>query len=174
MLNYSVAELRIITQFFFPLATRSPRPTICRYLASDNVGRANCTNSTSGQSNPSENISTFTNTCIGASPSAARKQVAPSPSPARKQVSVRRSHSAQSGETFDAPLIPKRSPSPSVGRKQVAPRRSHPAQSGEGFDAPPTLERSGSERRGGAVTSPLPEEEGLGEKVEPSLERGTG
>ena len=50
--------------------------------------------------------------------------------------------------------------------------RSHPVQSGETFDGPPTLERSGSERRGGAVTSPLPEEEGLGEKVEPSLERG--
>ena len=41
------------------------------------------------------------------------------------------------------------------------------------FDGPPTLERSGSEHRR-AVTSPLPEEEGLGEKVEPSLERGTG
>ena len=51
--------------------------TFCKYLASDNVGRANCTNSTSGQSNPSENMSTFTNTCIGASPSAARKQAAP-------------------------------------------------------------------------------------------------
>ena len=53
-------------------------------------------------------------------------------------------------------------------------RRSHPAQSGETFDGPPSLERSGSEHREGAVTSPLPEEEGLGEKVEPSLERGTG
>ena len=41
-------------------------------------------------------------------------------------------------------------------------------QHGEGFDAPPTLERSGSEYRR-AVTSTLPEEEGLGEKVEPSL-----
>ena len=41
-------------------------------------------------------------------------------------------------------------------------------KNGEGFDAPPTLERSGSEHRR-AVTSPLPEEEGLGEKVEPSL-----
>ena len=49
------------------------------------------------------------------------------------------------------------------------PRRSHPAQSGEGFDAPPTLERSGSEHRR-AVTSPLSEEEGLGEKVELSLQ----
>ena len=48
------------------------------------------------------------------------------------------------------------------------PRRSQPAKPGEGFDAPPTLERSGSEHRR-AVTSPLPEEEGLGEKVEPSL-----
>ena len=37
------------------------------------------------------------------------------------------------------------------------------------FDGPPTLERSGSEHRR-AVTSPLPEEEGLGEKVELSLE----
>ena len=56
----------------------------------------------------------------------------------------------------------------------IASRRSHPAQSGETFDGPPSLERSGSEHREGAVTSPLPEEEGLGEKVEPSLERGTG
>ena len=56
----------------------------------------------------------------------------------------------------------------------LTPRRSHPAQSGETFDGPPSLERSGSEHRVGAVTSPLPEEEGLGEKVEPSLERGTG
>ena len=47
--------------------------------------------------------------------------------------------------------------------------RSHPAKHGEGFDAPPTLERSGSEHRR-AVTSPLPEEEGLGEKVELSLQ----
>jgi len=53
-------------------------------------------------------------------------------------------------------------PSPAI------PRRSQPAKYGEGFDAPPTLERSGSEHRR-AVTSPLPEEEGLGEKVEPSL-----
>ena len=41
------------------------------------------------------------------------------------------------------------------------------------FDGPPTLERSGSEHREGAVTSPLPEEEGLGEKVELPLERET-
>ena len=33
------------------------------------------------------------------------------------------------------------------------------------FDGPPTLDRSGSEHQM-AVTSPLPEEEGLGEKVE--------
>ena len=46
--------------------------------------------------------------------------------------------------------------------------RSHPARHGEGFDTPPTIKRSGSEHRR-AVTSPLPEEEGLGEKVEPSL-----
>ena len=37
------------------------------------------------------------------------------------------------------------------------------------FDGPPTLERSGSEHRR-AVTSPFPEEEGLGEKVELSLQ----
>ena len=37
------------------------------------------------------------------------------------------------------------------------------------FDGPPTLERSGSEHWR-AVTSPLPEEEGLGEKVELSLQ----
>ena len=105
-----------------PLATRNPRPTICRYLASDNVGRANCTNSTSGQSNPSEKMSTFTNTCIGAAPSAARKQVAPSPSPARKQVSVRRSHPAQSGETFDGPPTLERSGSEHrVGRLHPLP-----------------------------------------------------
>ena len=55
----------------------------------------------------------------------------------------------------------------------LTPRRSHPAQSGETFDGPPSLERSGSEHREGAVTSPLPEEEGLGEKVELPLERET-
>ena len=65
--------------------------------------------------------------------------------------------------------------------------RSHPAKTGrrplmqhqqggpipqnmaQTFDGPPTLERSGSEHRR-AVTSPLPEEEGLGEKVELSLQ----
>ena len=41
------------------------------------------------------------------------------------------------------------------------------------FDGPPTLERSGSEHRR-AVTSPLPEEEGLGEKVELPLAKGDG
>ena len=56
----------------------------------------------------------------------------------------------------------------------LTPRRSYPAQFGEDRFGPPSLERSGSEHREGAVTSPLPEEEGLGEKVEPSLERGTG
>ena len=63
-------------------------------------------------------------------------EVAPSPSP---PLSPRRSHPAQSGETFDALF-------------------NAPAdkQSGETFDGPPTLERSGSERRGGAVTSPVP------------------
>ena len=52
----------------------------------------------------------------------------------------------QSGETFDA----------SFDTSFDAPADKQP---GEGFDAPPTLERSGSERRGGAVTSPLPEED---------------
>ena len=52
-------------------------------------------------------------------------------------------------------------------------RRSHPAQFGEDRFGPPSLERSGSEHREGAVTSPLPEEEGLGEKVELPLERET-
>ena len=83
-------------------------------------------------------MSTFTNTCIGASPSARRfiphKQSgetfdAPFDAPADKQ----------SGETFDTSFD-------ALADKQ----------SGEGFDAPPTLERSGSERRGGAVTSPVP------------------
>jgi hypothetical protein len=46
----------------------------------------------------------------------------------------------------------------------IASRRSHPAQFGETFDGPPSLERSGSEHREGAVTSPLPEERGLGRK----------
>ena len=70
---------------------------------------------------------------------------------------ARRSHPAQFGEGFDAP---------------IASRRSHPAQSGETFDGLPSLERSGSEHREGAVTSPLPEEEGLGEKVELPLAKG--
>ena len=55
--------------------------------------------------------------------------------------------------------------------QHAIPMRSHPAQPGEGFDAPPTLKRSGSEHRR-AVTSPLPEEEGLGEKVELPLAKG--
>ena len=63
---------------------------------------------------------------------------------------------SESGLTEEAEVAARRSPSPSAGRKQVAPRRSHPAQSGETFDGPPTLERSGSERRVGAVTSPVP------------------
>ena len=52
---------------------------------------------------------------------------------------------------------------------QAHARRSHPAKYGEDRFGPPTLERSGSEHRR-AVTSPLPEEEGLGEKVELSLQ----
>ena len=56
----------------------------------------------------------------------------------------------------------------------IASRRSHPAQSGETFDGPPTLERSGSERRGGAVTSPCPlRGKGLGESGGASL-KGKG
>lgn len=47
-----------------PSDLRNPRPTCCKYLASDKVGRASCTNSTSGQSNPSLNTSTFTSTSI--------------------------------------------------------------------------------------------------------------
>ena len=43
---------------------------------------------------------------------------------------------------------------------QAVPSRTTMAKT---FDGPPTLERSGSEHRR-AVTSPLPEEEGLGEK----------
>ena len=46
-------------------------------------------------------------------------------------------------------------------------------QTGEDRFGPPSIERSGSEHREGAVTSPLPEEEGLGEKVELPLERET-
>ncbi len=49
-----------------------------------------------------------------------------------KQVIPRRSHPAQPGETFDAP---------------IASRRSHPAKHGEDRFGPPTLERSGSEHR---------------------------
>ena len=57
-------------------------------------------------------------------------------------------------------------------------RHSHPASCDKAVPSrtiwrdrfgPPTLERSGSEHRR-AVTSPLPEEEGLGEKVELSLQ----
>ena len=44
-----------------------------------------------------------------------------------------------------------------------------PHSMAQGFDAPPTIKHSGSEHRR-AVTSPLPEEEGLGEKVELSLQ----
>ena len=63
-------------------------------------------------------------------------------------------------------------PEASEAISPVVSRRSHPAQSGETFDGPPSLERSGSEHREGAVTSPLPEEEGLGEKVELPLAKG--
>ena len=70
-----------------------------------------------------------------------------------QQVVSRRSHPAQ----------------PGADQKQVVIRRSHPAKYGEDRFGPPTLERSGSEQRW-AVTSPLPEDEGLGEKVELSLQ----
>ena len=43
----------------FPLTGLSPLPTCCKYFTSDLVGRASCINSISGQSKPSENISTF-------------------------------------------------------------------------------------------------------------------
>ena len=43
---------------------RNPLPTCCKYFASESVGRASCTNSTSGQSKPSEKISTLTSTLI--------------------------------------------------------------------------------------------------------------
>ncbi len=69
------------------------------------------------------------------------------------------------------PAVPSRTVAEVIS--PIASRRSHPAQFGETFDGPPSLERSGSEHREGAVTSPLPEEEGLGEKVELPLERET-
>ena len=53
-------------------------------------------------------------------------------------------------------------------RSNLPPGGPIPHKMAKTFDGPPTLERSGSEHRR-AVTSPLPEEEGLGEKVEPSL-----
>ena len=49
------------------LPSRIPRPTCCRYFESDSVGRANCMNSTSGKSAPSERMSTFTTTSISPS-----------------------------------------------------------------------------------------------------------
>ena len=56
-----------------------------------------------------------------------------------------------------------------MGFQTISPGGPIPHKMAQGFDAPPTLERSGSELRR-AVTSPLPEEEGLGEKVELSLQ----
>ena len=53
-----------IKQYFLPSNTRMPRPTCCRYFANDSVGLANWINSTSGQSKPSPNKSTLTNTCM--------------------------------------------------------------------------------------------------------------
>ena len=86
-------------------------------------------------------------------------------------LSARRSHPAQSGETFDAlfnapadkqsgetfdalfnALVDKQSDETfDTSFDALADK-----QSGETFDGPPTLERSGSEHRR-AVTSPLPE-----------------
>ena len=53
--------------------------------------------------------------------------------------------------------------------RSLAPGGPIPHNLAKTFDGPPTLELSGSEHRR-AVTSPLPEEEGLGEKVELSLQ----
>ena len=61
--RYSPTLSRMVQQVF-PGQGRRPRPTICKYLANDNVGRASCTNSTSGQSKPSEKRSTLTSTCM--------------------------------------------------------------------------------------------------------------
>ena len=61
MERYSPTWSRTMTLSLPPL-TLIPRPTCCRNRASDRVGRASCMNSTSGQSNPSENILTLTST----------------------------------------------------------------------------------------------------------------
>lgn len=47
-------------QFDLPIVGRSPLPTCCKYFTRDFVGLANWINSISGQSNPSEKISTLT------------------------------------------------------------------------------------------------------------------
>ena len=69
-------------------------------------------------------------------------------------LSARRSHPAQSGETFDAlfnALVDKQSDETfDTSFDALADK-----QSGETFDGPPAIERSGSEHRR-AVTSPVP------------------
>src|SRR5574344_470429 len=72
----------MIVQHALPLCALNPRPTICRYFASDSVGLAICINSTSGQSNPSENKSTLTSTCTRQSQPSCVKQSQPSRSAA--------------------------------------------------------------------------------------------
>src|SRR5574344_1894753 len=64
----------MIVQHALPLCALNPRPTICRYFASDSVGLVICINSTSGQSNPSENKSTLTSTCTRQSQPSCVKQ----------------------------------------------------------------------------------------------------
>ena len=74
----------MIVQHALPLCALNPRPTICRYFASDSVGLAICINSTSGQSNPSENKSTLTSTCTRQSQPSCVKQSQPSRAAAPK------------------------------------------------------------------------------------------
>ena len=99
-----------------------------------------------------------------------------------------RSHPAQHGETFDwsANLRAKRFRAPEDGyilpfsRRVSVPcegnRKGRKAYCGlvKMWSSP--CRRDGEVEKSAlrAVTSPLPEEEGLGEKVETSLERGTG
>ena len=84
-----------------------------------------------------------------------------------------RSHPAQHGETFDwsANLRAKRFRAPEGGYILPFSRREGLVKM---WSSP--CRRDGEVEKSAlrAVTSPLPEEEGLGEKVEPSLERGTG
>ena len=99
-------------------------------------------NSTSGQSKPSENKSTLTNTSIS------------SEVEFREEVELAASFDAptdkHSDASFDA-LADKHSGKHSAASFNALADK----HSGEGFDAPPTLERSGSEHQR-AVTSPVP------------------